>query len=74
MSMDDIDHMKEAWEACSEQVNDLKQQLAAKQAQIDELMLEYCPDEMTEERLAEYARNQVPISPERQAAIDKVTK
>jgi len=48
-----------------------KRQLAAKQAQIDELMLEYCPDEMTEEQLAEYARHQVPISDERQAAIER---
>lgn len=32
----------------------------AKQAKIDELMLEYCPEEITPEQLAEYERNQVP--------------
>jgi hypothetical protein len=37
-------------------------------------MLEYCPNEMTEEQLAEYARHQVPISEEEQAAIDKELK
>jgi len=52
----------------------LEQQLAAKQAEIDELMLEYCPNEMTEEQLAEYARHQVPISDEQQAAIDREQK
>lgn len=53
---------------------DLTKQLAAAQARIDELMLEYCPNEMTEEQLAEYARHQVPISNERQAEIDKALK
>ena len=32
----------------------------AVQAKLDELMLEYCPDEMTPEQIAEWARNQVP--------------
>jgi len=31
---------------------------AAKQAKIDMLMLEYCPDEMTKEQIDEWARNQ----------------
>jgi hypothetical protein len=35
-------------------------QCAAKQAQIDRLMLEYCPDEMTPEQMEEWARNQRP--------------
>jgi hypothetical protein len=34
--------------------------LAAAQARIDELMLEYCPEEMTDEQLATYAKHQVP--------------
>ena len=34
----------------------------AKQASIDELMLEYCPEEMTTEQLNEYARNQAALS------------
>ena len=36
----------------------LKEQLAAKQAQIDRLMIEYCPDEMTDEQTAEWAKHQ----------------
>lgn len=30
------------------------------QAKIDRLMLEYCPDEMTQEQLNEWAKNQKP--------------
>ena len=32
----------------------------AKQARIDELMLEYCPDEMSPEQMAEWERRQAP--------------
>jgi hypothetical protein len=42
---------------------ELEQQLAANQAKIDALMLEYCPDEMTPEQVANWAAHQ--------AAIDK---
>lgn len=35
-----------------------KAETDALQAKIDALMLEYCPDEMTEEQLEEYERNQ----------------
>lgn len=31
------------------------------QAKIDALMLEYCPEEMTEAQLAEWGRHQVPV-------------
>lgn len=41
-----------------EQVRERDKQLAAAQAHIDELMLEYCPEEMTPEQLDEWARNQ----------------
>ena len=41
-------------------VEERNDQLAAKQAQIDALMLEYCPNEMTKEQLDEWARNQRP--------------
>lgn len=44
----------------------------AKQARIDALMLEWCPDEMTPEQLAEYERNQKPVSPEHVAEMGKV--
>ena len=37
---------------------DYREQLAAKQARIDELMLEYCPNEMTEEQLEEWSKHQ----------------
>ena len=33
----------------------------AKQAQIDRLMLEYCPDEMTPEQMQEWGNNQRPV-------------
>lgn len=36
------------------------QQLAAKQAEVDALMLEYCPSEMSQEQLEEWGRNQLP--------------
>ena len=36
----------------------------AKQAQIDRLMLEFCPDEMTAEQLGEWGSNQKPVSQE----------
>lgn len=39
----------------------LQAELAYKQAQIDRLMLEYCPDEMTSEQIAEWGRNQRPV-------------
>ena len=42
----------------SEVIVDQKQQLSAAQAKIDELMLEYCPEEMTQEQIAEYEKHQ----------------
>lgn len=44
-----------------EQENErLRKELDAKQAEIDRLMLEFCPDEMTEEQKAEWAARQRP--------------
>lgn len=40
----------------------MQQQLDAKQAVIDRLMLEYCPDEMTVEQVAEWGKHQVPVA------------
>ena len=37
---------------------ELKRQLDAKQAKIDELMLEYCPDEVTDDQWDEYQKHQ----------------
>ncbi len=47
----------------------LRKDNGALQATIDALMLEYCPEEMTPEQLAEYERSQVRVSPEEEAAI-----
>lgn len=44
---------------------------AAQQAVIDRLMLEHCPDEMTDEQRARWAAAQKPAGPEASAAIDK---
>jgi hypothetical protein len=38
--------------------------LLAQQAKIDALMLEYCPDEMTEDQVANWERHQMPASEE----------
>lgn len=37
------------------------QDMDAKQAKVDELMLEYCPDEMTKEQLDNWAKHQSPV-------------
>lgn len=37
---------------------DMERDLAAKQAEIDRLMLEYCPDEMTKEQIETWGRAQ----------------
>ena len=42
------------------------------QAKLDEVMLEYCPDEMTDDQKAEWARHQQPVSEQEQQAIDAV--
>lgn len=65
------------WDAqtwCSDQINDTdleyvradvvespRQQLAAKQAEVDALMLEYCPSEMSQEQLDNWAAHQRPV-------------
>ena len=41
----------------------------AKQAQIDRLMLEYCPDEMTHEQMQEWGNNQRPAEQEKQEPV-----
>ena len=45
------------------QVAELKLELGVKQARIDELMLEYCPDEMSQEQMDNWAKHQVPCDP-----------
>lgn len=41
--------------------NELKTQLAYKQAQVDALMLEYCPDKMTTKQIKDWGESQKPI-------------
>ena len=53
------------WEERNRQVMALK-------CQIDALMLEYCPDEMTDDQKAEWARHQQPVSEQEQQTIDAV--
>lgn len=45
-------------------VQRLQHELASKQAQIDALMLEHCPDEMTAEQLEEWGAHQSPAAGE----------
>ena len=44
-------------------IRDLRSAVARVQARIGALMLEYCPDEMTPEQVAEWARHQRPANP-----------
>ena len=41
-------------------VGKVQQRLEYMQSQIDELMLEYCPDEISKEQFDNWAKNQVP--------------
>ena len=47
---------------CKQLLSTLKL-IDGKQAKIDSLMLEYCPDEMTEEQVTEWGRHQTPAEP-----------
>lgn len=49
-------------EALTRRVDDLECDCAAKQARIDELMLEHCPQEMTKAQLTAYKQAQVVVS------------
>lgn len=44
--------------AAAKEIASLRGELAAKQARIDELMQEYCPEEMTPDQLDTWARHQ----------------
>lgn len=41
------------------------------QAIIDEIMLEYCPDEMTPQQIEEWGRNQRPVDDETNKQFDR---
>lgn len=47
-----------------------RREVSAKQAQIDRLMIEYCPEEMTPEQIENWKRHQVPAGPEASARLD----
>lgn len=55
---------KENEQATHEANKRMAKELFEKQAKIDELMLEYCPDEMSSEQYAEWAKRQRPVSTE----------
>lgn len=52
----------------------LREDVEAKQAEIDLLMLEFCPDEMTPEQLANWASHQRAVSKETEALIESARK
>ena len=47
-----------------DEVAKLKLEIADKQARINELMLEYCPGEMSQEQLDNWGKHQVPADPQ----------
>lgn len=49
---------------------ELEREIAAKQAEIDRLMLEYCPDEMTPEQIENWKRHQRRTTPEEETAVE----
>lgn len=63
------DDYKELTDRCL-YLTDRLARMEALQAHIDELMLEYCPDEMTPEQIEEWGKHQKPVSEETAARID----
>ena len=55
-----------------EETTSLRQQVAAKQAEVDALMLEYCPSEMSQEQLNNWAAHQRPAERDEQAEVFRV--
>ena len=56
------------------QLAECRSRIAALQAKIDSLMLEYCPGEMTPEQIENWGRHQKAVSLETDAAIDAARK
>lgn len=52
----------------------LEREVSGKQAVIDRLMMEHCPDEMTPEQIDEWKRHQVAAGPEATAKLDAATE
>jgi hypothetical protein len=53
-------------------IAELETQLVAAQAHIDALMLEHCPEDMTDEQRERWARHQRPVSKEEAAEINAI--
>jgi hypothetical protein len=58
------------WPLVVNQLQNLMAALNAKQAQIDSLMWEFCPGEMSEAQKRNYARHQRPVSAEQEAEVE----
>jgi hypothetical protein len=58
----DFDTLARQMDGLRNQVANLMNAVNVKQAQIDALMMEFCPGEMSAEQRAEWARNQAPVS------------
>ena len=71
----DVAHAMSARIAALEaQLEAARNEAASKQATIDALMLEYCPDAMSEEQLEEWNRHQAAAEEEIFARIDAALK
>lgn len=64
----------ELQQADSRRAEKAERESAAKQAQIDRLMLEFCPDEMTEEQCKTWAEHQRSAGPEASVALDHAAR
>jgi chromosome segregation ATPase len=60
------DEMKAERDAARRELEEAQKDAGAKQAEIDRLMLEYCPDEMTTDQMAEWAAHQRPAARQQQ--------
>lgn len=63
---DKLDRLVHVWQHDAEEA---RREVGQKQARIDQLMLEYCPNEMTPEQKEEWARNQVTTQPSQQQGV-----
>jgi len=54
-----IDALVKDTDALNERIKQLESELAAKQAKIDALMLQYCPDEMSQEQISNWEIDQI---------------
>lgn len=76
MAREVADKLKTAQSAKQRSVDDtariaaLQQAVAAKQAHIDRLMLEYCPQDMTPLQIEEWKKHQRAATPEEETAIN----